>query len=70
MPAVEDRNVAVEYRWAEGQLERLRGISTKYCPSRRMPCPQLVEADISPKRADSRFDPGCVKTSRCAILAI
>ena len=25
-------------------------------------CPELVRADISPKGADSRFDPGCVKT--------
>jgi len=32
--------------------------------------PQLVGADISPKRVDSRFDPDCVKTRRCAILAI
>jgi hypothetical protein len=25
-------------------------------------CPQPVEADISPKKADSGFDPDCVKT--------
>ena len=28
-------------------------------------CPQLVEADISPNGADSRFDPGCENAALC-----